>query len=70
MVSSERLYRGAGRPAVIRKRDKSLTARASQTKPRKSKVVTTYGNTLSGIAYEASLFEQFVLHSPYKGRNK
>jgi hypothetical protein len=69
MISSERVYRGAGRPAVIRKRDKSLTAKANATKPATHRVVTTYGNTLEGIGFEAELFAQFVLSRPYIGRN-
>ena len=70
MIRSERLYRGAGRLAVIRKRDKSLTAKANATKPKTFKAVTTYGNTLEGIGFEAEMFAQFVLSRPYIGRNK
>lgn len=60
MVTSERLYRGAGRPAVIRKRDKSLVSKYNMSRHPVGDVTTTYGGTPAGVDYEIRLLLAYL----------
>lgn len=60
MISSERLYRGAGRPAIIRKRDKSLVGKYNMSRFPAGDVTTSYGNTPDGVDYEIRLLLSYL----------
>lgn len=62
-VPSEKVYRGAGRMAIVTKRDKSLVSPVIATKPPRQKVITTYGNTERGRARDSEILEAYLLRA-------
>lgn len=62
-IPSKRVYRGAGRPVMVVKRDRTLVSRNTITKPPRQKVITTYGNTERGRARDSEILEAYLLRA-------